>query len=158
MKANRIRIAKGATPVSRRAVKASALTLSFLPLLDRSNAVKQVQIGFPIAAIEALADGLQITQQSLLRIAHIAPATLARRRRHPDERLSSEESDRLYRIGSTCDLALRLFEGDAVAARRWLKEPAKALAGVTPFEHLATEAGAAQVREVIGRLESGVYL
>lgn len=143
--------------VTHKPAKGKARMQSFLPLLDRINVVKQVQIGFPVAAIETLGETLQITQQSLLRIAHIAPATLARRRKPPGDLLSPEESDRIYRIASTCDLALRLFEGDADAARRWLNEPAKALGGQTPFEHLATEAGAAQVRDLIGRLESGVY-
>ena len=163
MKPNRTAVTKrtmataATVVVARKPLKVPSRTRSFLPLLDRVNVVKQVQLGFPVAAIETLSEALHLTQQSLLRIAHIAPATLARRRTHPDERLSPAESDRIYRIAATCDLALRLFEGDATAARRWLNEPAKALGGLLPLEHLATEAGAAQVRDLIGRLESSVY-
>jgi len=52
---------------------------------------------------------------------------------------------------------LQLFEGDAESARRWLSEPAKALGGDSPLQHLTTEAGVAQVLDLIGRLEYGVY-
>ena len=71
--------------------------------------------------------------------------------------LSLEESDRVYRIASAYRNALRLFEDDADSAQRWLGEPVKALGGATPLQHLDTEAGAAQVHDLIGRLEHGVY-
>ena len=53
-------------------------------------------------------------------------------------------------------LVLGLFEGDSEAARRWLNEPAKALGGNTPLQHLDTEAGAGEVQDLIGRLQQGV--
>ena len=53
--------------------------------------------------------------------------------------------------------ALQLFEGDSEQARRWLSQPARALGGVSPLAYLDTEAGAAEVRRLIGRLEHGVY-
>ncbi|MGH8615251.1 MAG: antitoxin Xre/MbcA/ParS toxin-binding domain-containing protein [Gammaproteobacteria bacterium] len=71
--------------------------------------------------------------------------------------MSPEESDRVYRIAAAYRSALQLFEGEAESARRWLNEPAKALGGNSPLQHLDTEAGAAEVRDLIGRLEHGVY-
>ena len=65
--------------------------------------------------------------------------------------------DRVYRIADCLADAIRLFEGDRNAARGWLMEPARALGGATPFEYLATEVGATEVRRLIGRLEHGVY-
>lgn len=124
---------------------------------DRADLIQQIHRGFPAAAVERLADELQIPQQRLLKIARIASATLTRRRKSIGSRLSPEESDRIYRIADAFRDALRLFERDSAAARNWLIEPAKALAGSSPLEHLTTEAGASEVRHLIGRLEHGVY-
>lgn len=68
-----------------------------------------------------------------------------------------EESDRIYRIAEIYRSAVQLFEGDAESARSWLSEPARALGGIRPLQHLDTEAGAGEVRDLIGRLEHGVY-
>lgn len=124
---------------------------------ERSALVAEIRRGFPVALVERLVGALQLPQHVLLRIARIAPATLARRRRTPDARLSPDESDRLYQIASTFRIAVALFEGDSEAAASWLKEPAKALGGVAPIELLDTGAGAAEVTDLIGRLEHGVY-
>ncbi|CRI63064.1 conserved hypothetical protein [Thiocapsa sp. KS1] len=124
---------------------------------DRAGLVAESRRGFPVAVIERLAEVLDRPQQTLLRIAKIAPSTLTRRRRSPDGRLSPEESDRVYRIAAAFSDAVDLFEGDASAASGWLGEPAKALGGTAPIEHLDTEAGATQVHDLIGRLEHGVY-
>jgi putative toxin-antitoxin system antitoxin component (TIGR02293 family) len=124
---------------------------------DRAELVKQVHQGFPVAIIEKLAGELELPQQSLLKVVRIAPATLGRRRKSLSGRLSAEESDRVFRVAEAYRNALQLFEWDVDAARRWLLEPAKALGGVSPFQQLDTEAGAGQVRDLIGRLEHGVY-
>jgi len=98
-----------------------------------------------------------VTQNTLLRVTKIAPATLTRRRKSSSGLLSPEESDRVYRVAAAYRSALQLFEGEAEAAWRWLSEPAKALGDDSPLQHLDTEAGAAEVRDLIGRLEHGVY-
>jgi putative toxin-antitoxin system antitoxin component (TIGR02293 family) len=126
-------------------------------LNDRAPLVKQIQRGFRVAAVEKLAGELRVPRHTVMKIAKIAPATLTRRRKSASGRLSPEESDRVYRIAAAYRDALQLFEGDAESARRWLNESAKALGGDSPLQHLDTEAGAAEVRDLIGRLEHGVY-
>lgn len=124
---------------------------------ERAALVAEIRHGFPVALVERLVGALQLPQHLLLRIARIAPATLTRRRRTPDARLSPDESDRLYQIASTFRAAVILFEGDTDAAAGWMKEPAKALGGVAPIEMLDTGAGTAEVMDLIGRLEYGIY-
>ncbi len=132
--------------------------LAFLGVAEEPGGiVAQVRSGLPTAVVERLAQSLDVAQRELLTIAAIAPATLTRRRRADPPRLSPEESDRIYRIATAFEDAQNLFEGDAAAARAWLKGPAKALGGQTPLEYLSTETGAAEVRRLIGRLEQGVY-
>ena len=50
-----------------------------------------------------------------------------------------------------------LFEGDQGAARRWLRKPQRALGDNTPLAMSRTEVGAAEVENLIGRLEYGVF-
>lgn len=121
-----------------------------------TDAVALVRTGLPATVIEGLARSLGISQRDLLAASAIAPATLTRRR-NAGGRLTPAESDRVYRIANCLADAIRLFEGDRDAARGWLMEPARALGGATPFEYLATEVGATEVRRLIGRLEHGVY-
>ena len=124
---------------------------------DRAGLVEQIHHGFRVTVIEKLADELRLSQQTLLKVAKIAPATLTRRRKSASRLLSSEESDRIYRIAAAYSDTLQLFEGNVDSARRWLNEPAKALGGNSPLQFLDTEAGASEVRDLIGRLEHGVY-
>lgn len=124
---------------------------------NRTDLIAESRRGFPVAVIERLAGVIDRPQQTLLRIARIAPSTLTRRRRSPEGRLSPDESDRIYRIAAAFSDAVDLFEGDSSAASGWFGEPAKALGGTAPIEHLDTEAGATQVHDLIGRLEHGVY-
>lgn len=129
-----------------------------LGMLPRdTRLIEAIHSGFPVSVVERLAEELGTAQKTLLQIAHITPATLTRRRRATPARLSVEESDRIYRIAAAYRSALQLFEGDGSAARAWLTEPARALGGASPLQHLDTEAGADEVQDLIGRLEQGVY-
>lgn len=120
----------------------------------REDLVAESRQGFPVTVIDTLTEELDISQQMLLQIIALPTATLTRRR--AQKRLTPQESDRVYRVASVYRAALQLFEGDADAARHWLIEPAKALGGHPPLQHLDTEAGADEVQDLIGRLEHGV--
>jgi len=121
---------------------------------NREDIVSEIRQGLPVNVIDKLTKELAISQQSLLQIIALPTATLTRRR--AQKRLTPQESDRVYRVATTYRTTLQLFEGDAEAARHWLNEPAKALGGNTPLQHLDTEAGADEVQDLIGRLEHGV--
>lgn len=116
--------------------------------------VVKIREGFRPAVIDELAGELGAPQQMILEVAQIAPATLVRRRK--EGRLSKQESDRLYRIGSVFQDVTRLFEGDKTRAARWMNRPERALGNNTPLKHLDTEAGAEAVRNLVGRLEHGI--
>ncbi len=121
---------------------------------NREELVAEIRHGLPVNVIDKLTKELAISQQVLLQIIALPAATLTRRR--AQKRLTPQESDRVYRVATAYRAALQLFEGDSEAARHWLTEPAKALGGNTPLQHLDTEAGADEVQDLIGRLEHGV--
>ena len=70
--------------------------------------------------------------------------------------MTSGESDRLLRTARLFRLAVDLFDGDRQAARQWLQTPKRALGGATPLDHAATEVGAREVEDLVGRAEHGV--
>jgi len=121
---------------------------------SRADLVAEIRLGLPVNVIDKLTQELAISQQTLLQIIALPTATLTRRR--TQKRLTPQESDRVYRMAATYRAASELFDNDAKATRRWLNEPAKALGGNTPLQHLDTEAGADDVQDLIGRLEHGV--
>jgi len=121
---------------------------------NREDIVTEIRHGLPVNVIDKLTKELAISQQLLLQVIALPTATLTRRR--AQKRLTPQESDRVYRVATAYRAALQLFEEDAEAARRWFIEPAKALGGTPPLQHLDTEAGADEVQDLIGRLEHGV--
>jgi putative toxin-antitoxin system antitoxin component (TIGR02293 family) len=149
-------------------VRQSAFRAVFGHEIPSDELAKSIRAGFPVSVVGRLQEVLEAPQGMLLKIVHISPSTLTRRRgktttprlsgkgMEEPQRLTPDESGRIYRVTAVLEDAMRLFEGDREAALRWLKQPAKALGGATPLSYLDTEAGADAVRDLIGRLEYGV--
>lgn len=64
--------------------------------------------------------------------------------------------DRLERFKRITQQAIDLFE-DEEEAKKWLRTPKSGLNDRTPFEVMATDAGAKQVEQMLYRAEYGVY-
>jgi putative toxin-antitoxin system antitoxin component (TIGR02293 family) len=117
--------------------------------------IEQVEAGLPFAAVEKLHRASGLPVETIAAVTRISPRTLSRRKSRG--RLSPEESDRLLRLATLFELALSLFQGDAAGATRWLTRPQRALGQRTPLTYARTEVGAQEVRNLIGRLEHGVF-
>lgn len=52
---------------------------------------------------------------------------------------------------------LELFEGDKIAAGRWLSSSVRGLGNHTPISLMGTELGIQKVRKLVGQLERGVF-
>ncbi len=128
-------------------------TLGF-PLGDTADVLARVRCGFAYEAVVRLREGLDLPLDALAACVGIPARTLARRRE--EGRLRPDESERVLRLARLLDLAIQLFEGDAEAARRWLRGPRKALGGETALDYARTEVGAREVERLIGQLEHGV--
>jgi putative toxin-antitoxin system antitoxin component (TIGR02293 family) len=124
--------------------------------LRAGEAAARVKAGLPVAELDALRELLGLTVENLVGRIGISIATLSRRRQS-SQRLDAGHSDRVLRFARLFRLATELHDGDEEAAREWLRKPARALDGETPLDHAATEAGAREVEQLIGRLEHGVY-
>lgn len=133
----------------------SYVTLLGLKALETPELLERVDAGFSYRTFERFRRNLSLPVDELARLVQITPRTLARRRK--EGRLTADESDRLLRTVRVFGKALMLFDGDVDAARTWLSTPAPALGDRTPEDVAATDLGAREVENLIGRLEHGVY-
>jgi putative toxin-antitoxin system antitoxin component (TIGR02293 family) len=116
--------------------------------------IDKARTGLPYAALTALATRFEIPQETLVRVLHLPPRTLARRKKA--RRLSADESDRLLRLARVAARAEDVL-GSQERAGAWLRGTVRALGGLRPLDLLDTDLGAQQVEQILGRIEHGVY-
>ena len=122
---------------------------------DNLKLAKKVEAGFSFGALERLGEITGLSLETLRVAVRITPRTLTRRRK--EKKLSPEESDRLVSISRLLAQTFELFEGNVEAGMRWFTSPNRALGGQSPLKVAATETGAREVENLIGRLEHGVF-
>jgi len=122
---------------------------------DNLKLAKKVEAGFSFGALERLGKTTGLSLERLRIAVRITPRTLTRRRK--EKKLSPVESDRLVSVSRLLAQTFELFEGNAEAGMRWFQSPNRALNGQSPIEVAATETGAREVENLIGRLEHGVF-
>lgn len=115
-----------------------------------------VRRGLPATSVDRLVKVFGISQKDLSGIIDIPVPTLQRRKK-AKQRLTTAESDRVVRIAKIRQQTIDMMHGDSQAARRWLISPKQVLGGESPLERASTEAGAAEVEQLIGRVRHGVF-
>jgi putative toxin-antitoxin system antitoxin component (TIGR02293 family) len=124
------------------------------PEPNLTQMIKSIENGLPISDFTKLCDSLDLPDKDLAKYIRIPKSTLAIRKK--SGRFSFEESERLFRIQRLFTKALDVFE-DAGLAKKWLKEDAYGLGDVSPLEYAATEIGAREVEDLLGRIEHGIF-
>ena len=127
-----------------------------LPASGGIELINAIQKGLSIDIITRLNDELDVSKMYILNATGINERSFARRKTEHG-RLKPEESERVARLVRIMDSAIALFEGDKKAAVEWFNTSASALGHHSPKEMLATETGALEVTNLIGRLEHGVF-
>ena len=122
---------------------------------DTAQLVKIIERGFSFDALERIRRETGLPMERLAISIGISPRTLTRRKR--ENKLTPSESDRLVSISRLLAQAIELFEGDKEKAFRWFVQSNRALGKLSPLEMAATETGAREVENLIGRLEHGVF-
>ncbi len=114
---------------------------------------REVLEGIEYADLVSFQEATGLPQKDLFRVIDLPSATATRRKRAG--KLHPRESDRLSRVARIVGRAQELFGGDLEKAVAWLRRPQRALSGETPLSFLATDAGAGEVEDLIGRLLDG---
>ena len=129
-------------------------TLLGLPKSDVVSLAAAVRAGFSYRTLARFSKATDMTLAEVGAVIQMTDRTLVRRK--AQGRLDALESDRLLRASRIFSLAIDLFEGDRDAAKRWLETPQRALGGAIPLQFAASDVGAREVENVIGRLEDGI--
>ena len=129
----------------------------WLELKEKSpmKVISAIEAGLPFSRFDDLRASIELPANQLATIIKLPVSTLARKKK--SGQLTSDQSERLVRLARIMELAFELFEGDADAARRWLKAPRDVLGGNTPLQMVATEIGAREVENLIDCLQDGVF-
>ena len=115
--------------------------------------VDMVRGGLKTTVVGKLSQHLALSTEQTLGYIKLSKQTFARRK--VSKKLSTEESDRIWRVADIVAKATELL-GDTEAAAAWLLSPAPALKGESPLERASTDIGARDVEQLIGRLEHGI--
>jgi len=114
---------------------------------------ERVRKGLPFAALLAVMGQYGISRDALCTILRLSARNFLRRRQQ--KHLSSDESDRLYRLARVIAHANRVFE-DTDESADWIHAPNTSLGKQQPLTLLDTDIGVQQVDQVLGRIEHGI--
>lgn len=118
----------------------------------RTEAVHQ---GFKTQVYRNIIDRTQLSQSEFQRVTHIPVSTIKRRLKN-NERFNTQESDAIYRFAMLLKLASELFN-DEKQALKWMRESVYGLGGKRPLDMVSTTVDFEIVKDLIGRVEHGVF-
>jgi putative toxin-antitoxin system antitoxin component (TIGR02293 family) len=113
--------------------------------------VDNLDIGLDRSAFDRFKYLVAISSEDLGKAMGVTMSTLARR-----EKFKPDESERLFRVASVFQRVLEVF-ADIEKSQRWFKSPKRVLGDNTPLEYCHSEIGAEEVRNLLGRIEHGVF-
>ena len=122
---------------------------------DNLHVVDVLKRGIPARALVSLAEALKLTMPTLAAAVLIPQRTLERRLA-ANSVLKPDEAEGALRLARLFVKAKNVFENRDEAAE-WFGEPLSVLGGQTPLQLCATEAGAREVEQTLGRIEHGVF-
>ena len=111
--------------------------------------------GLPIKTLKRLQEKLRLSHREMSELIGMSESTLHRRYR-ADKRLSEIESQTVLQLAELWSQGMEVFQSEA-DLRFWLSGEISALGSQTPLSLLATPLGRFHVKEVLQRLEWGIY-
>ncbi len=140
---------------TRSAQPVPAAALLGLNLTSEFQVAERINRGMPASTVTRLAEKLAMSESQVLEYAGVPDSTFhSRKRAHKP--LTADQSSRVYRIARVLAAAEAYFEGDQVAAKRWLTSPKLGLDGSSPLEFARTPEGSDYAVRLLQRMEHGV--
>ncbi len=117
--------------------------------------IDAVHKGFEPKVYRNIVDRLKLSQNEFQHVTLIPVSTIKRRLKN-SERFNTQESDAIYRLAMLLKLATELFD-DEERALKWMRENVYGLGGKRPLDMVSTTVDFEIVKDLIGRLEHGVF-
>ena len=118
----------------------------------RTDAVHK---GFEPKVYRNIVEHVKLSQSEFQHVTLIPVSTIKRRLKN-EERFNTQESDAIYRLAMLLKLATELFD-DEERALGWMRENVYGLGGKRPLDMVSTTVDFEVVKDLIGRLEHGVF-
>jgi putative toxin-antitoxin system antitoxin component (TIGR02293 family) len=125
------------------------------PLGNDLKMAELVSLGLPSGILKHLAAAFGLQPTGIAPIVNISEKTILRRVAARGK-LKPDESERVARLMRVYMRAVGVL-ADEQKAKGWLAKPLQVLGGKTPLSLMASEQGAREVEQVLGRLENGVF-
>ena len=124
--------------------------------MEIHSMISEIKRGYSLDKFEQLKEDLGVNKEMLAKIASISLATM-HRRKIASGRLTSDESEKVYRLEKLYETALEVLENkDNVKA--WFNTTQVVFEGKTPLEYADTMPGSEEVERVLRRMEHGIVL
>lgn len=122
---------------------------------DALGLQERIRAGFPPTTVDSLSLSTGLTAVTLAGVLGLSVSTITRKKQN-HRPLDPAHSDRAFRVARAFSFAEEVF-GDQQKAQRWMHKPNRAMGGAVPVELLDTELGEDRVRQILKRIEWGVY-
>ena len=116
--------------------------------------IERVRAGLKFTSVQNLQRALDLPMTTIATVLGMSRATLHRRKR--DGKIDGNEAERVRRYERLLEKAEAVF-GGKTQAREWLTHQQVGLGGAVPVQFAATEIGAREVENLLGRIEYSVY-
>ncbi len=124
---------------------------SKLTALEKMDIVEE---GISKKGLETLKAKTGLDYEQLAQVLNVARATLINKK--SPEKFNTELSDKIMNLAEIFSYGYEVFE-DMRTFSQWLKRQNRALGGKSPFDLLHTSFGRQEVKNLLGRIDYGVY-
>ena len=104
--------------------------------------------------LESLKDKTELDYDELAKVLSVGRATLINKK--GGEKFSPPLSEKIVGLADLYSYGYEVFE-DKERFNQWMLRPSQALGGQAPYDLIHSQFGREEVRNVIGRIEYGVY-
>ncbi|WP_324679309.1 antitoxin Xre/MbcA/ParS toxin-binding domain-containing protein [Hymenobacter sp. GOD-10R] len=111
--------------------------------------------GLSVQALRTLQRRMQFSNKEISELLSISESTLARREQSK-RALTRDEAEKTIQLSAVMAKGLEVFE-DEEDFRHWLETDNVALGGIRPKDLLTSAIGRDQVRDLLGRIQYGIY-
>lgn len=111
--------------------------------------------GLSVQAVRTLQRRMQFSNKEISELLAISESTLARREQSK-RALTRDEAEKTIQLSAVMAKGLEVFE-DEDDFRHWLETDNVALGGIRPKDLLTSAIGRDQVRDLLGRIQYGIY-
>ena len=116
--------------------------------------MQMAQKGVSKIYLEKLKDMANLDYQKLATALAVTRATLINKKKQ--DKFNASLSERIVGLADLYDYGFKVFE-DKEKFNRWMVAPNKALGGKAPFDIINSQFGREEVKNILGRIEYGVY-